>query len=157
MDRLERHRSAASKGSSVTDTAHAPQDDTPPPAVSIVLATYNRPAVLAFAIRSVLAQDVAGWELIVVGDRCSEATGVLVGSFAGRRIRYVNLALNTGEQSGPNNVGIARARGRHHRIPQSRRLLVYRPSPRGNGLAASLRRGCRDRPFRHRRGVAAAG
>ena len=76
------------------------------------MATYNRPAVLAFAIRSVLAQDFADWELIVVGDRCSEATGVLVGSFADRRIRYINLALNTGEQSGPNNVGIARARGR---------------------------------------------
>ena len=26
-----------------------------------------------------------------------------------RRIRYVNLATNCGEQSGPNNVGIARA------------------------------------------------
>lgn len=95
----------------MTDPSHAPQDDTSQPAVSIVLATYNRPAVLAYAIRSLLAQDLADWELIVVGDRCSEATGVLVGDFADRRIRYVNLALNTGEQSGPNNVGIARARG----------------------------------------------
>ncbi len=96
----------------MTDPAHAPPDDTPQPAVSVVLATYNRPAVLAFAIRSVLAQDFADWELIVVGDRCSEATGVLVDLFADPRIRYINLALNTGEQSGPNNVGIARARGR---------------------------------------------
>jgi GT2 family glycosyltransferase len=63
----------------MTDPPHAPQGDTSQPAVSIVLATYNRPAVLAFAIRSVLAQDFADWELIVVGDRCSEATGVLVG------------------------------------------------------------------------------
>ena len=69
--------------------------------------------MLAFAIRSVLAQDFADWELIVVGDRCSEATGVLVGSFADARIRYVNLALNYGEQSGPDNVGIARARGKY--------------------------------------------
>jgi glycosyltransferase involved in cell wall biosynthesis len=97
----------------VTDTLHAPQDDTPGPTVSIVLATYNRPAVLALAIRSVLAQDFADWELVVVGDRCSEATGALVDTFADRRIRYVNLALNYGEQSGPNNVGIARARGRY--------------------------------------------
>ena len=96
----------------MTDTAYAPLDDTPRPAVSIVLATYNRPAVLAFAIRSVLAQDVADWELIVVGDRCSEATGLLVDSFADPRIRYVNLALNIGEQSGPNNAGMARTRGR---------------------------------------------
>jgi hypothetical protein len=83
------------------------------PAISIVLATYNRPAVLAFAIGSVLAQDFADWELIVVGDRCSEATGLLVASFSDARIRYVNLALNYGEQSGPDNVGIARARGKY--------------------------------------------
>lgn len=85
----------------------------PTPAVSIVMATYNRPAALDFAIRSVLAQDFDDWELIVVGDSCTETTGELVASFADARIRFVNLALNYGEQSGPNNVGIARARGRY--------------------------------------------
>lgn len=90
----------------------APRSE-PPPAISIVMATYNRPAVLAFAIRSVIAQDFADWELIVVGDGCSDATGALVASFADKRIRYVNLALNYGEQSGPNNAGIARARGKY--------------------------------------------
>jgi hypothetical protein len=94
-------------------TGAAPQSNEPPPAVSIIIATYNRPAVLAFAIRSVLAQDFGDWELIVVGDRCSEATGALVGSFVDARIRYINLALNYGEQSGPDNVGIARARGKY--------------------------------------------
>jgi len=97
----------------VTCSAEAAQTSERPPAISIVLATYNRPAVLAFAIRSVRAQDFADWELIVVGDRCSEATGLLVGSFSDKRIRYVNLALNCGEQSGPDNVGIARAQGKY--------------------------------------------
>src|SRR4051812_4085758 len=90
-----------------------PQPGEPAPAVSIVMATYNRPSVLAFAIRSVLAQDFADWELIVVGDRCADETTALVASFADRRIRYVNLAIKYGEQSGPNNVGIARARVRY--------------------------------------------
>jgi Glycosyl transferase family 2 len=97
----------------VTDCAYLPAESPPPPAVSIVTATYNRPAVLAFAIRSILKQDFRDWELIVVGDRCAEATGELMASFADPRIRYVNLALNYGEQSGPDNVGIARARGRY--------------------------------------------
>jgi GT2 family glycosyltransferase len=83
------------------------------PAVSIVTATFNRPAVLGFAIRSILKQDFADWELIVVGDRCSDATAELVASFADPRIRYINLALNWGDQSGPDNVGIARARGHY--------------------------------------------
>jgi len=81
------------------------------PAVSIVMATYNRPSVLAFAIESVLAQEFADWELIVVGDACADQTAALVSSYGDPRISYVNLTTNFGEQSGPNNVGIARARG----------------------------------------------
>ncbi len=88
-------------------------DNEAQPAVSIVMATYERPSVLAFAIRSVLAQDFADWELIMVGDHCTEETTRLIASFADPRIAYVNLATNFGEQSGPNNVGIARARGKY--------------------------------------------
>jgi glycosyltransferase involved in cell wall biosynthesis len=50
--------------------------------------------VLAFAIRSILRQDFRDWELIVVGDHCTEATGELVASFADPRMRYVSLAIN---------------------------------------------------------------
>jgi glycosyltransferase involved in cell wall biosynthesis len=97
----------------VTSSSQAAPDSKQPPLVSIVIATYNRPTVLAFAIRSVLAQDFADWELIVVGDRCAEPTAELMASFADQRIRYMNLALNWGDQSGPNNIGIARAQGRY--------------------------------------------
>ncbi len=77
------------------------------------MATYNRPDVLAAAIRSVLAQEFEDWELIVVGDHCEEATGRTVADFGDTRIRYINLRHNHGDQSGPNNVGMARARGRY--------------------------------------------
>lgn len=114
MSRLQPERGATSPASTpeVTAASISPESE-PSPAISIVMATYNRPAVLAFAIESAIAQDFGDWELIVVGDRCAEATGALVSSFADKRIRYVNLAINYGEQSGPNNVGIARARGRY--------------------------------------------
>jgi glycosyltransferase involved in cell wall biosynthesis len=88
-----------------------PGSDTP--TVSVIVATYNRPDVLAAAIRSVLAQDFADWELIVVGDHCGDATGRVVLGFADPRIRYLNLDANHGDQSGPNNAGMAHARGRH--------------------------------------------
>jgi len=83
------------------------------PTVSVVIATYNRPAVLAAAIRSVLAQEFQDWELVVVGDQCDERTGRAVLEFGDPRIRYINLGFNHGDQSGPNNVGMARARGRY--------------------------------------------
>ena len=38
------------------------------PAVSVVTATYNRSGVLAYAIRSVLAQSFADFEYLVVGE-----------------------------------------------------------------------------------------
>jgi glycosyltransferase involved in cell wall biosynthesis len=92
-----------------------PATEPPPtaPIVSIVTATYGRPQVLGFAIESVLAQDFQDWELIVVGDGCRDETETVVSRFNDPRIRFHNLPFNYGEQSGPNNVGLRRARGRY--------------------------------------------
>lgn len=81
------------------------------PKVSVVIATYNRSQVLQHAIRSVLASTITDWELIIVGDACTDDTEACVASFGDARIRFVNLAANAGEQSGPNNHGVSLARG----------------------------------------------
>lgn len=83
------------------------------PLISIVLATYNRPETLALAIASVQAQSLTEWELLVVGDACADDTGELIATLADPRIRYINLTHNIGEQSGPNNLGVAQAQGRY--------------------------------------------
>jgi GT2 family glycosyltransferase len=82
------------------------------PIASIVLSTYHRPQVLDFAIRSVLQSTVSDWELIVVGDGCSDGTEACVRSFDDPRISWHNLPENSGNQAAPNNAGVARARGR---------------------------------------------
>lgn len=79
------------------------------PAISIVTATYNRSRVLRCTIEAILRQRFTDWELLVVGDACTDDTAAVVASFEDARIRYVELARNTGEQAGPNNVGIALA------------------------------------------------
>lgn len=81
------------------------------PIVSIVCATYNRADQLALSIRSVLRQTHTDWELIVVGDQCTDHTADVVASFDDDRITYVNRSVNFGEQSAPNNDGVALARG----------------------------------------------
>lgn len=81
------------------------------PLISIITATYNRSNILSYAIGSVLAQTYSNWELIVVGDCCTDDTGAVVQSFGDPRISFVNLEKNFGEQSGPNNEGLRRAQG----------------------------------------------
>ena len=75
------------------------------PGVSVIIATYQRPQVLRRAIESVRASTTADWEVVVVGDACTDDTEAVVRRFGDRRIRFSNLERNFGEQSGPNNAG----------------------------------------------------
>ena len=81
------------------------------PLVSIVIATFNWSSVLGFAIRSVLNQSYENFELIIVGDACTDDTGEVISTFKDDRIRYFNLQKNSGSQAIPNGFGIALAKG----------------------------------------------
>jgi glycosyltransferase involved in cell wall biosynthesis len=83
------------------------------PVISIVTATYNRSNILAYSIQSVLNQTFVDWELIVVGDCCTDDTDEVVNSFNDPRITFTNLKENFGEQSEPNNVGLRLAKGNY--------------------------------------------
>ncbi len=81
------------------------------PRVSIVCATYNRSNILGYTLASARWQTVADWELIVVGDACTDDSGDVVAAQGDVRMRFVNLPRNHGEQSAPNNLGLAQAAG----------------------------------------------
>jgi hypothetical protein len=83
----------------------------PLPRVSVIIATYNRSDVLRYAIASVQFQTFDDWELIVIGDGCTDDTASVMTEFKDPRIRFVNLPENLGEQSGPSNRGFEMARG----------------------------------------------
>jgi glycosyltransferase involved in cell wall biosynthesis len=79
-----------------------------PPAVSVVIATYNRAQFLSGAIDSVLNQRFQDFELIVVDDGSTDDTRRIVAPF-GARVRYVYQ-----ENRGPSaarNTGVRHARG----------------------------------------------
>lgn len=78
---------------------------------SVILATYGRGRHIRPTIESVLAQTFQSYELIVVGDGCSDETESTVRSFQSMRIQWLNLEENSGSQSFPNNRGIEAARG----------------------------------------------
>ncbi len=83
------------------------------PLVSIVTATYNATHLLRCAIKSVLQSTLPDWELIVVGDHCTDDTELVVAEFDDPRIRFFNLEKNSGQQATPNNFGVSKARGKY--------------------------------------------
>jgi len=85
---------------------------TEPPLFSVVMATFGRARHILPSVRSVLAQDLDDFELLVVGDRCEDDTAAVLAPMLCDRVRWFNLAVRSGSQSGPNNEGIRRARGR---------------------------------------------
>ncbi len=81
------------------------------PRVTIVMATYNRSNVLPYSIGSALLQTFGDFELLVVGDGCTDDTAAVVAAIDDPRVRFIGLPENSGHQSAPNNEGLRQARG----------------------------------------------
>ena len=81
------------------------------PRVTVIMATYNWSTVLPYSIGSVLRQTFTDFELLVVGDGCTDDSEQVVTAIDDPRVRWINLSRNTRHQSGPNNEGLRQARG----------------------------------------------
>jgi glycosyltransferase involved in cell wall biosynthesis len=79
------------------------------PDISVVLATYNRRHMLPRAIASVLAQEDAAFELIVVDDASSDDTAAYLATLDDPRVRVLVCPSNAGP-SAARNRGLAAAR-----------------------------------------------
>lgn len=82
-----------------------------PPRVTVIIPTYNWSSVLPYSIGSVLRQTFRDFELLVVGDGCTDDSERVVGAIGDPRVRWINLPQNTGHQSAPNNEGLRQAQG----------------------------------------------
>src|ERR1700759_4661954 len=78
------------------------------PDISVVLATYNRRHTLPRAIASVLAQEDAAFELIVVDDASRDDTGAYLATLDDPRIHVITCPDNGGPSAGRNR-GLAAA------------------------------------------------
>src|SRR5438046_2082830 len=82
------------------------------PAVTIIIPTFNWSSVLPFSIGSALRQSFDDFELLVVGDGCTDDSEDVVAATSDPRVRWINLPANVGQQAGPNTEGLRQARGR---------------------------------------------
>jgi GT2 family glycosyltransferase len=83
----------------------------PSPRVTVIIATYNWSTVLPYAIDSVLDQTMRDFELLVIGDGCTDDSEQVVTAVRDPRVRWINLPAHTGHQSGPNNRGLQEGKG----------------------------------------------
>jgi glycosyltransferase involved in cell wall biosynthesis len=85
-------------------------DPLSPPAVTVVIPTYNRARVLGRALDSVRAQTFQDLEIVVVDDGSADDTAAVVAGYRDARIRRLSLERRSGAARA-RNVGIGVARG----------------------------------------------
>lgn len=84
------------------------------PRVSVVMPTLNRADVLGRAIASVVAQDYANWQLVVVDDGSSDGTAAVLADWCARDERISSIVLASREGvSAARNHGLAAADGEY--------------------------------------------
>ncbi len=77
----------------------------------MIIPTYNWSTVLPFSIGSVLRQTFSDFEVLVIGDGCTDDSRTVVEAVNDERVRWIDLQPNSGHQSTPNNEGLKQARG----------------------------------------------
>ena len=112
--------------------------------VSVIIPAYNHEAYVGEAIASVLAQELADFELIVIDDGSTDATAERIQAFDDPRIRFFRQE-NRGAAATLNR-GLELARGRYLAILNSddryhserlRRLITFLEQASGPGLVFS--------------------
>jgi glycosyltransferase involved in cell wall biosynthesis len=84
----------------------------PGPAVSVLIIVHNRAHTIGAAVRSVLAQTLTDFELVVVDDGSTDATAEVVEGLSDPRLRLVRTSPNQGIPLARNRA-LAEARGRY--------------------------------------------
>ncbi|WP_456296403.1 glycosyltransferase [Vibrio sp. AK197] len=82
------------------------------PLVSVIMPCFNAENTIRDSIDSVLRQDYATWELIVVDDYSSDSSNSIINSFSDERIKLITNNLGKGV-AGARNSGISHAKGKY--------------------------------------------
>jgi glycosyltransferase involved in cell wall biosynthesis len=93
-----------------------------PPLVSVLLLSYNRPAMLGEAISSALGQTYRRVEVIVADDASTEDRAGVVAGFGDPRLRFGLYARNIGVAA---NVSAALAEAQGTTTPASVRKAAF--------------------------------
>ncbi len=98
------------------------------PLVSVRIATYNRPdELINKAIKSVLKQTYQNFEIVVVGDHCTDDTEERINAIKDRRVRFYNL---------PNRINYPEDRVKKWRVIGTPAINMASHLAKGHWIAA---------------------
>lgn len=81
------------------------------PKISLLMSTYNRPQYLKEALKSVVAQSLEDWEVILINDGGVDVSDIVAG-IGDSRIKYIKDTVNRGKAVRMNQA-LESARGRY--------------------------------------------
>jgi glycosyltransferase involved in cell wall biosynthesis len=81
--------------------------------ITVILPAFNAAKFLADTLRSVLAQDYPGFELLVIDDGSTDGTAAIAAGFAAQDDRVRVISQDNGGVAAARNRGIAEARGQY--------------------------------------------
>ena len=96
----------------------------PNPFFSIIIPTYNRAGFIEKSIQTVLDQDFADFEVIVVDDGSTDNTKKIVSVIEDKRLKY--FYKENGERGAARNFGIKKAKGKYITFLDSDDILMSR-------------------------------
>lgn len=94
------------------------------PLVTLLMPTHSRVDVIGYAIRSILAQTMSDFELLVVGDGCAEGTREVVESFQDARVRFFDLPKAPYYGYANRNIVLHEAKGKYISYPSDDDLML---------------------------------
>jgi len=95
------------------------------PLLSIFMPTHNQAEVLPVAIKGVLAQSFQDFEILLVGDGCTDNTSEVVKSFSDPRIKWFDLPKVPNSGYANRNIALKEARGRFIGFASHDDILLY--------------------------------
>ncbi|WP_367757387.1 glycosyltransferase family 2 protein [Flavobacterium sp. WC2430] len=97
------------------------------PLISIIVPSYNRETLISETLDSVLEQTYVNWECIIIDDRSTDETNVILKEYSNRDNRFITISKPIELQQGASvskNLGLQIARGEYIQFLDSDDILA---------------------------------